>query len=99
VQIAEQRKTERIIDAEAQAESTRIEAEAQARAYEVIAAQIGSGNAALIELLKIVGERGINITPRVMVSGQNGSGTSAETTALIGTMLDTMLNRTDAAAP
>ena len=74
-----------------------IQAEAQAEAYRVIATQIGPSNAALVELLKIVGERGINITPRVMVLGEsNGSGGatsagSAETTALIGTILDRMV--------
>ncbi len=99
VQIAEQDKEKRIIAAGAEAEAIRIKAEAQAEAYRVIALQIGSGNAALLELLKIVGESGINITPRVMVisgsggdSGANGTG-SAETTALIGTMLDSMLSR------
>lgn len=98
VQIAEQRKQERIIEAQAQAEAIRVEADAQAQAFQVIAAQIGAGNAALIELLKIVGERGIQITPRVMVNGQSGSGANAETTALIGTMLDSMLSREETPA-
>jgi len=49
-----------------------------------------------VELLKIIGEQGINITPRVMMVGGNGTqtGESMETTALIGTMLDTMIDRT-----
>jgi uncharacterized membrane protein YqiK len=97
VQIAEQAKERRIIEAGAEAEAIRIQAKAQAEAYRVVAEQIGPGNAALVELLKIVGERGINITPRVMVvGGANGAGQDAnasETTALIGTMLDTMLTR------
>ncbi len=95
VQIAEQKKQQRIIEAGAEAEAIRIRAEAQAEAYRVVAEQIGPGNAALIELLKIVGERGINITPRVMVAGSNNGSSkgAAETTALIGTMLDTMLSR------
>ena len=93
VEIAEQAKDQRIIEAVAEAEAIRIRAEAQAEAYRVVALQIGPGNAALLELLKIVGEAGINITPRVMVVGGNGSGApSAATTALIGTMLDTMLS-------
>ncbi|MCZ6708684.1 MAG: hypothetical protein O7A71_12130, partial [Chloroflexi bacterium] len=99
VQIAEQQKQRRIIEAVAEAEAIRIKAEAQAEAYRVVAAQIGPANAALLELLKIVGEAGINITPRVMVAGQsNGSSQSSETTALIGTMLDTMLSREDSIA-
>ncbi len=96
VQIAEQDKERLIIAATAEAEAIRIRAEAQAEAYRVVALHIGPGNAALLELLKIVGESGINITPRVMVIGQNGSAgnaQSAETTALIGTMLDSMLSR------
>ena len=96
VQIAEQQKERRIIEAGAEAAAIRIRAEAQAEAYRVVAEQIGPGNAALLELLKIVGEAGINITPRVMVSGKsNSSGQSSETTALIGTMLDTMLSRAE----
>ena len=92
VQIAEKDKEKIIIAAGADAEAVTIKAEAQANAYKLIAEQIGSGNAALVELLKIVGERNISITPRVMVVGQGSqSGQNGETTALIGTMLDTMM--------
>jgi len=95
VKIAEQDKEKQIIAAGAEAEAVKIKAEAQANAYQQIAEQIGSGNAALIELLKIVGEENISITPRVMVVGQGGSsGKDGETTALIGTMLDTMMDKT-----
>lgn len=100
VKIAEEDKRKQIIAAGAEAESIKIKAQAQADAdaYKVVAAQIGPTNAALIELLKIVGERNINITPRVMVTGAaatpgvSGAHTG-ETTALIGTMLDSMLGR------
>ena len=102
VQIAEQDKERRIIAASAEAQAISIKAEAQAEAYRVIAQQIGSGNAALLELLKIIGESGINITPRVMVVGSNGGnagiGGSTEATALIGTMLDTMISRQEPSA-
>ena len=99
VQIAEADKEKRIIVADADAEAIRIKAEAQAEAYRVIAEQIGQGNAALVEFLRIIGESGINITPRVMVisGAANGNGQasaqSAQTTALIGTMLDSMISR------
>jgi len=94
VQIAEQEKQQRIIAAEAEAEAIEVRANAQSEAFRVIADQIGAGNAALMELLQIIGERGIEITPRVMVSGREGGGGSdAETTALIGTMLDSMISR------
>jgi len=92
VKIAEQEREKVIIAAGAEAEAVKIKAEAQANAYRQIAEQIGSGNAALIELLKIVGESGIEITPRVMVVGQSGNGgQNAETTARIGTMLNSMM--------
>ncbi|MEM9658873.1 MAG: SPFH domain-containing protein [Planctomycetota bacterium] len=95
VKIAEQDKQQKIITAGAEAEAVRIKAEAQADAYELIAQQIGKGNAALVELLKIVGENNVSITPRVMVIGEGGASSqqSAETTALIGTMLDTMVRQ------
>jgi regulator of protease activity HflC (stomatin/prohibitin superfamily) len=93
VKIAEQEQKQKVIEAEAEAQAIKIKALAQADAYQQIAAQIGSSNAALIEVLKIVGERGIEITPRVMVSGGGANGGS-QGTALIGTMLDTMVDRT-----
>jgi uncharacterized membrane protein YqiK len=94
VKIAEQDKEKRIIEAGAEAEAIKIKAAAQADAYKLVAEQIGKGNAALVELLKIIGESNIQITPRVMVVGSgSGSGTNAETTALIGTMLDSMVSK------
>lgn len=98
VQIAEQQKQRQIIGAEAEAEAISIRAKAQADAFRQIAQQIGSGNAALLEILEIVGNNSINITPRVMVSNGSGKGeASGETTALIGTMLDTMIARDEQA--
>ena len=92
VQIAEQNRAKVVIQAEAEAESVKIKAAAQANAYKIIAEQIGGGNAALIELLKIVGKENIQITPKVMVVGQSGeAGKDGQTTALIGTMLDSMM--------
>ena len=92
VQIAEKDREKVVIQAGAEAEAVEIKAAAQANAYKIIAEQIGGGNAALIELLKIVGEGNIQITPKVMVVGQSGdSGKDGQTTALIGTMLDSMM--------
>jgi uncharacterized membrane protein YqiK len=95
VQIAEREKEKRIIEATAEAEAVRIRAEAQAQAFQKIAEQIGQGNTALIEVLKTVGDKRIPITPRVMVvgDGAGGAGADAETTALIGTMLDSMIDK------
>ena len=92
VKIAEQSKEQRIIEATAEAEAIRIGAEAQAELFKRLAAEIGPQNAALLELLKVIGERNIEITPRVMVIGKDGSGGN-EGTALIGTMLDSMVHR------
>ena len=105
VSIAEEAQQQRIIEAEAKAEANRSEAEAQAQAFQRIADQVGSSNAALLELLRIVGDTGIGITPRVMVNNTAGgraggqSGADGETVALIGTMLDTMLQRQDEQTP
>jgi uncharacterized membrane protein YqiK len=92
VKIADEEKRRRIIEAGAEAEAITIRAKAQADAYELIALQIGKSNAALIEVLKIIGERNIQITPRVMVTGGEKSASDA-TTALVGTMLETMISR------
>ncbi len=93
VQIAEREKEKRIIEATAEAEAVRIRAEAQAQAFQKIAQQIGPGNTALIEVLKTVGEQQIPITPRVMVVGEGAGAADAQTTALIGTMLDSMIDK------
>ena len=104
VKIATEDQKRKIVEAEAEAQSTTIKALAQAKAYESIAKQIGKSNAALIEVLKIVGERNIVITPRIMmnsggVRSVQGTGTasSPEMTALIGTMLDSMMTRDEEA--
>jgi uncharacterized membrane protein YqiK len=95
VKIAEQEKERRLIEAAAEAEAIRIEADGRSEAFRLVANEIGSGNAALVELLKIIGERQIEITPRVMVVGERGAGAaqSGETVALIGTMLDAMVDK------
>jgi uncharacterized membrane protein YqiK len=97
VKIAEEAQKQKIVEAKAEAESTKIKATAQSDAYRLIAEQIGKSNAALVEILKIVGEKNIQIAPRVMVSGDKGM--SGGGTALIGTMLDSMVSKDDAPAP
>lgn len=90
VKIAEEEKQRKQIEAEAEAMAVKTKATAQAEAYEKIAKQIGQSNAALLELLKIVGERNIQITPRVLVTG---GGNGGATSALFGTMLDAMVEK------
>lgn len=96
VKIAEREKEQAVIRAQAEAESISVKADAQAKAFGAIAAEIGQRNAAMIELLKVVGERGINITPRVLVSGggaPSGADRTGEQAALMGTLLDMLLTR------
>lgn len=94
VKIAEEEQRRRIIEAEAEAQAVTIKAEAQAGAFKLIADQLGKANAALLELMKVVGENNVQITPRVMIVGGNvAEGRDPETTALIGTMLDSMISR------
>lgn len=92
VKIASETSKQKITEAEGEAQAITIKAKAQADAYRLIATEIGKSNAALIELLKIVGEKGIQITPRIMVTGGTSHQDGA-TTALVGTMLDSMLEK------
>jgi len=89
VKIAAEQKRGKIIAAEAEAEQLKLVAEAKAEAYRKISEVIGSDNAALIEIMKLVAERGIQITPDVMV----GSGGAGMTDALMGTVLQGMLEK------
>jgi len=97
VKIADENKAKKITEASGEAEAIRIKALAQAEAFTAIALAIGPTNAATMEMLKLVGERNINITPRVFVAaGGGGAGGAASAGALIGTMLDALTSREDA---
>ena len=90
VKIADEEKKKVIIAAQAEAEQIKVTAEAKAEAYRKIAEVIGPSNAALIEVMKLVENGGIQITPEVMVGGSGGSGM---TDALMGTILKGMLQK------
>lgn len=91
VKVAEQDKLKRIIEAQAEAEMITLVAQAKADAYALIAKVLGQSNAALLEVMKLVAEEKISITPQVMVGASNsGSGT---TDALMGTILKDMLGK------
>jgi uncharacterized membrane protein YqiK len=98
VKIADESKAKKITEATGEAEAIRIKATAQAEAFTAIAAAIGPNNAAVMEMLRVVGERNINITPRVYVGGGAGASgsTGGSSAALIGTMLDSLTSREDA---
>lgn len=89
VKVAEEDKKKVIIAAQAEAEQIALVAEAKAQAYKMISEVVGPGNAALLEIMKLVATENIQITPDVMVTG----GTSGTTEALMGTMLKGMLDK------
>jgi uncharacterized membrane protein YqiK len=68
----------------AEAEKMRLIGEAQGVAYREQVNALGSNGVALIETLKVIGEKGVRITPDIMASGGNGSG---EGGGGIGTLL------------
>lgn len=84
VKVADEEKKKILIQASAEAEQIKIVAEAQAAAYNKIVEAIGTENAALIEIMKIVAENQIRITPEVMVGGSSKEGM---TDALMGTIM------------
>lgn len=92
VKIAAQTLKQRVVEAEGEAQAIQIRAKAQSDALKLIADQIGKSNAALMELLKIAGENNIQITPRVMITGGKDAGAG---TALVGTMLDSLIRQGD----
>jgi uncharacterized membrane protein YqiK len=97
VKIADEMKKTRVTAAQGEAESIRIRAEAQADAYRLIAEQVGSTQAAMIEMLRIVGEMGIQITPRVFINGGgNGAGADSVNAAFVGTILETLISKEEA---
>ncbi len=57
-----------------EAEKVRLMGEAQGVAYREQVAALGANGVALVETLKVIGEKGVRITPDIMASGGNGSG-------------------------
>jgi hypothetical protein len=88
VKVAEEEKKKVIIEAQAEAEKTKLIADAKSQAYKLLSGSIGQNNTALIEIMKLVAEKNIRVTPDVMVGGS-----SSATDALMGTMLKGMLNK------
>lgn len=58
----------------AEAEKMRLIGEAQGVAYREQVNALGANGVALVETLKVIGEKGVRITPDIMASGGNGSG-------------------------
>lgn len=70
--------------AKGEAESQVIIGEGRAKAYKLLVETLGQSQVAQLELLKLVVEGKVQITPQVMV---NGSGSAGTTDALMGTIL------------
>jgi len=68
----------------AEAEKMRLIGEAQGVAYNEQVNALGANGVALIETLKVIGEKGVRITPDIMASGGNGNDGG---TGGIGTLL------------
>jgi uncharacterized membrane protein YqiK len=67
----------------AEAEKMRLIGEAQGVAYKEQVNALGGNGVALIETLKVIGEKGVRITPDIMASGGGGTGEGGG----IGTLL------------
>lgn len=91
VKVAEEVKKKIIIEAEAEASQVKLIADARSQAYKLLSASIGQNNTALIEIMNLVADKKIRITPEVMVGSSNISD------ALMGTMLKGMLDKEEAA--
>lgn len=87
VQVAEQEAKAREAEAKGEASYITITAEAKQKAYTSMAGAIGPEGVTMLELMKMVSEGKIQITPHVMVGGAGG----ATTDALAGTILGGML--------
>ncbi len=57
-----------------EAEKVRLMGEAQGVAYKEQVAALGANGVALVETLKVIGEKNVRITPDIMASGGNGNG-------------------------
>ena len=88
VKVAEEEKKKVIIEAEAEAAQVKLIADAKSQAYKLLSGSIGQNNTALIEIMKLVAEKNIRVTPDVMVGGSSGVND-----ALMGTMLKGMLDK------
>jgi uncharacterized membrane protein YqiK len=63
------------VRAQGEAEAIRTVGKAKAEAYSVGVESLGRENFTLVQLMQSVGEKGVKITPDVMVSGSQGGGT------------------------
>ncbi|HEX7998394.1 MAG TPA: SPFH domain-containing protein [Pyrinomonadaceae bacterium] len=96
---AEQRKAEAegeahyiLATGKAEAERVRLMGEAQGVAYHEQVNALGAQGVALVETLKVIGEKNVRITPDVMASGGNGDGGGGIGTLLLLNLFKDRLN-------
>ncbi len=96
---AEQRKAEADGEAhyilstgKAEAEKVRLMGEAQGVAYHEQVNALGAQGVALVETLKVIGEKNVRITPDVLASGGNGDGAGSLGTLLLLNLFRDRLN-------
>jgi uncharacterized membrane protein YqiK len=76
----------------AEAEKVRLMGEAQGVAYHEQVDALGAQGVALVETLKVIGEKNVRITPDVMASGGSGDGASNLGTLLLLNLFKDKLN-------
>jgi uncharacterized membrane protein YqiK len=96
---AEQRKAEAegeahyiLATGKAEAEKVRLMGEAQGVAYHEQVNALGAQGVALVETLKVIGEKNVRITPDVMASGGTGDGAGGIGTLLLLNLFKERLN-------
>ena len=87
VRVAEQEAKAREAEAKGEASYISITAEAKQKAYTMMAGAIGPEGVTMLELMKMVSEGKIQITPHVMVGGAGGGTTDALAGTILGGML------------
>ena len=83
----------------AEAEKMRLIGEAQGVAYNEQVKALGGSNIAIIETLKVIGEKGVRITPDILASGGNGSEGSGIGNLLLLNLFKEQLKRPDDTVP
>jgi len=103
VSIAELLAQSKIQEAKGQAESTRLNAlgeahgiravgEAQASAYRAGAEAMGSQGYTAVQLMQIIGERGVRIIPEILVNGGGGANGQGGNASLVEALLGIILS-------
>jgi uncharacterized membrane protein YqiK len=80
------------------AEAIRATGEARAEAYKLGAEAMGSQGYTAVQLMQIIGERGVRVIPDIMVNGGN-SGNGGLVEALLGIILRDQLGQQKSVVP